>query len=92
MALGFLVDLYTISGNFFFSTTVLSIITSLVYVELPTNRHIHNGRDEFLELAKSSGLNVIKDLKVTRNNAKAKYCNGLFLNFALAMEIARKKK
>ena len=42
-------------------------------MELPTNRHIHNGRDEFLELAKSSGLNVIKDLKVTRNNAKAKY-------------------
>jgi hypothetical protein len=39
----------------------------VVYVELPTNRHIHNGRDEFLELAKSSGLNVIKDLKVTRN-------------------------
>jgi hypothetical protein len=22
--------------------------TLLVYVELPTNRHIHNGRDEFL--------------------------------------------
>ncbi|CAB9538533.1 Ribosome LSU-associated GTP-binding protein HflX [Bathymodiolus brooksi thiotrophic gill symbiont] len=50
--------------------------TLLVYVELPTNRHIHNGRDEFLELAKSSGLNVIKDLKVTRNNAKAKYFIG----------------
>ncbi|MBA5248585.1 MAG: GTPase HflX, partial [Gammaproteobacteria bacterium] len=50
--------------------------TLLVYVELPTNRHIHNGMDEFAELAKSSGLTVIKNLKVVRNNAKAKHFIG----------------
>ncbi len=50
--------------------------TLLVYIELPTNRHIHNGMDEFLELAKSSGLNVIKNLKVIRNSAKAKHFIG----------------
>lgn len=50
--------------------------TLLVYVELPTNRHIRNGMDEFAELAKSSGLNVIKNLKVARNSAKAKHFIG----------------
>lgn len=50
--------------------------TLLVYVELPTNRHISNSMDEFAELAKSSGLNVIKNLKVRRNSTKAKYFIG----------------
>jgi GTP-binding protein HflX len=50
--------------------------TLLVYVELPNNRHIHNGMDELEELAKSSGLAVIKNLKVSRNFASAKYFIG----------------
>lgn len=50
--------------------------TLLVYVEMPTNRHIHNGVAEFLELAKSSGLDVVKNLKVARNSAKVKHFIG----------------
>jgi GTP-binding protein HflX len=50
--------------------------TLLVYVELPNNRHVHNGMDELEELAKSSGLAVIKNLKVSRNFASAKYFIG----------------
>jgi len=50
--------------------------TLLVYIELPTNRHIQNGSDEFDELAKSSGLNVVQNLKISRNNVNAKYFIG----------------
>jgi GTP-binding protein HflX len=50
--------------------------TLLVYVELPSNRHIHNGLDEFLELANSSGLDVVQALKVNRNTATAQYFIG----------------
>ena len=50
--------------------------TLLVYVELPSNRHVHNGMDELEELARSSGLAVIKNLKVSRNFASAKYFIG----------------
>ena len=50
--------------------------TLLVYVELPSNRHVHNGMDELEELARSSGLAVIKNLKVARNFASAKYFIG----------------
>lgn len=50
--------------------------TLLVYVELPANRHIHNGMDEFSELANSSGLDVVQTLKVTLNNANSKYFIG----------------
>ncbi len=50
--------------------------TLLVYVELPSNRHVHNGMDELEELARSSGLAVIKSLKVARNFASAKYFIG----------------
>ncbi len=49
--------------------------TLLVYVELPATRHIH-GVDEFIELAKSSGLSVLQSLKVSLNNANAKYFIG----------------
>lgn len=50
--------------------------TLLVYIELPANRHIQNGSDEFDELAKSSGLNVVQNLKISRNNVNAKYFIG----------------
>ncbi|TEU22037.1 MAG: GTPase HflX [Gammaproteobacteria bacterium] len=50
--------------------------TLLVYIELPNNRHVHNGMDEFGELARSSGLLVVKNLKVSRNFASAKYFIG----------------
>jgi GTP-binding protein HflX len=50
--------------------------TLLVYIDLPTNRHIQNGADEFGELAKSSGLNVVQNLRVSRNNVNAKYFIG----------------
>jgi len=50
--------------------------TLLVYVELPTNRNIHNAEAEFKELAESSGLNVAKTLKVSRNSALAQYFIG----------------
>ncbi|CAC9447386.1 Ribosome LSU-associated GTP-binding protein HflX [uncultured Gammaproteobacteria bacterium] len=50
--------------------------TLLVYIELPQNRHSHNGADELLELAQSSGLDVIQNLKVTCNNANARYFIG----------------
>ncbi len=50
--------------------------TLLVYVELPTNRNIHNAEAEFKELAESSGLNVVKTLKVSRNSALAQYFIG----------------
>ncbi len=50
--------------------------TLLVYIELPTNRHIQNGSDEFDELVKSSGLNVVQNLKISRNNVNAKYFIG----------------
>ncbi len=50
--------------------------TLLVYIELPENRHIQNASDEFSELAKSSGLEVVQNLKVSRNNANAKYFIG----------------
>ncbi len=50
--------------------------TLLVYVELPSNRHIHNGLDEFIELAKSSGLRINQALKVNRNIATAQYFVG----------------
>ncbi|SMN10858.1 GTP-binding protein HflX [uncultured Candidatus Thioglobus sp.] len=50
--------------------------TLLTYIELSSNRRIHNGMDEFEELAHSSGLNVIKNLKVTRNYVSAKYFIG----------------
>ncbi|SMM98080.1 GTP-binding protein HflX [uncultured Candidatus Thioglobus sp.] len=50
--------------------------TLLTYIELSSNRHIHNGMDELEELANSSGLNVVKNLKVTRNYASAKYFIG----------------
>lgn len=50
--------------------------TLLVYVELPSNRNIHNGIDEFSELAVSSGLNIIKTIKVNRNFPSVKYLVG----------------
>ncbi|MDC9715269.1 MAG: GTPase HflX [Gammaproteobacteria bacterium] len=50
--------------------------TLLVYVELSSNRHVYNGMDELEELANSSALNVIKNLKVARNYASAKYFIG----------------
>ena len=50
--------------------------TLLVYVELPSNRHVHNAMDELEELAQSSGLIVVKNLKVNRNYASAKYFIG----------------
>jgi GTP-binding protein HflX (EC 3.1.5.-) len=50
--------------------------TLLVYVELPGNRHIHNGLEEFIELANSSGLEIIQALKVNRNIATAQYFIG----------------
>jgi GTP-binding protein HflX len=50
--------------------------TLLVYIELPSNRHVHNGMDELSELARSSGLVVVKNLKVNRNFADAKYFIG----------------
>lgn len=50
--------------------------TLLVYIEFPENQHIQNASDEFSELAKSSGLHVLHYLKVSRNNANAKYFIG----------------
>ena len=58
--------------------------TLLVYVELPNNRHVHNGMDEFAELAKSSGLDVVETLKVVRNNTNPKF----FIGSGKAQEIA----
>ena len=50
--------------------------TLLVYIELPNNRHIHNGIDEFIQLANSSDLQLIKNLKVALNSVAAKYFVG----------------
>ncbi len=50
--------------------------TLLVYVELPTNRNIHNAQAEFSELAQSSGLDIIKTIKVSRNSALAQFFIG----------------
>ncbi len=50
--------------------------TLLVYIELPINRHIKNGVDEFVELAKSSGLNIVQSLKISCNSVNAKYFIG----------------
>lgn len=50
--------------------------TLLVTVELPDNRHIHNAMSEFWELAKSSGVQVINNLKVVINIVNSKYFIG----------------
>ena len=50
--------------------------TLLVVVELPSNRQLQNAVDEFAELANSSGLKVVKILKVVRKFASAKYFIG----------------
>ncbi len=50
--------------------------TLLIYVELPSNRHVHHAQGELMELAQSSGLQVIKNLKVARNSTTAKYFIG----------------
>lgn len=50
--------------------------TLLVYVELPTNRQLHNIQAEFKELAESSGLDIVKTIKVNRNSALARFFIG----------------
>lgn len=50
--------------------------TILVYVDLPSSRHIHNAAEEFLDLAISSGLDIIKTIKVSRNFASVKFLVG----------------
>ncbi len=50
--------------------------TLLVYVELPTNRHMHNAEQEFSELAKSCGVSIIKAFKVNRNIPNPQYFIG----------------
>ncbi len=50
--------------------------TLLAYVELPANRHNQYSKNEFLELAKSSGLNVVQNLKIAISSAKSKYLIG----------------
>ena len=54
----------------------LSERTLLVYVELPANRHIHNAEQELHELAISSGVNVVKSIKVKRNLPNPQYFIG----------------
>ncbi len=62
--------------------------TLLVHVELPNNRNIHNAKDEFEELALSSGLEIVKSIQVNRNSADAKY----FIGSGKADEIAEAVK
>lgn len=50
--------------------------TLLVYVELLSNRQSHNAQAEFKELAKSSGLDIVKTIKVSRNSALARFFIG----------------
>ncbi len=50
--------------------------TLLVHVELPSARNVHNAKEEFQELALSSGLEVIQTLQVNRNHADARYFVG----------------
>lgn len=50
--------------------------TLLIYVDFYGNKHIQNGVSEFVELAKSSGLNVIETLKVSCSSLNAKYFIG----------------
>lgn len=59
--------------------------TLLVTVELPHNDNIHNAMSEFSELANSSGLALVKNLKVVINAANAKY----FIGSGKVIELAQ---
>ncbi len=50
--------------------------TVLVSVELPTQRHIHNGLQEFSELANSAGVTVIETLCVKLARVNSQYFIG----------------
>ncbi len=48
----------------------------LVYVEIQRTTNIHNGIDEFCDLAKSSGISIINTINVRRNFASIQYLIG----------------
>ena len=48
----------------------------LVYVEIQRTTNIHNGIDEFCDLAKSSGIRIINTINVRRNFASIQYLIG----------------
>ena len=50
--------------------------TVLVHIELNSERHAPNSLDEFKQLAKSSGLNIVDTITVKRNFTKAQFFIG----------------